>query len=293
MRQKRWYPSVAACVAISMAAYYGVTTLPQGTATPALANPEDGAVAVGNFHSEYFGLTLPLPRGWIAGAAGPPPSQFGDYVLGTLVPEGENVGAIVMTAQDMFFAAAPHADAAAMIEDFRRSAAKVPGMQIDREPSEERIGGRALWRVDFSGVGLYRAMLVTDIRCHLVRFNLTAREPRSLESLLRSIDNLSFDVKSDAGSSDPICIKDYATGETIVKKVQPVPVGPTYAPIPVRIIIGADGEVKSIHVMHATVDQRHSIEGAVRQWKFKPYVMKGRAVDVETGLGFRFTLSRS
>jgi hypothetical protein len=261
-----------------MAAYYGATTLPQGTATPALANPEDGAVAVGKFQSEYFGLTLPLPHGWIAGAAGPPPSQFGDYVLGTLVPGGENVGAIVMTAQDMFFGTAPYADAAAM---------------IDREPSEERIGGRVLWRVDFSGVGLYRAMLVTEIRCHLVRFNLTAREPLSLESLLRSIDNLSFDAKSDAGESNPICIKDYATGETIVKKVQPIPVGPTYAPIPVRIIIGADGEVKSIHVMHATVDQRHSIEGAVRQWKFKPYVMKGRAVDVETGLGFRFTLSRS
>ena len=39
-------------------------------------------------------------RGWIAGPAGPPPSQFGDYVLGTLVPEGENTGTVVITAQD-------------------------------------------------------------------------------------------------------------------------------------------------------------------------------------------------
>ena len=234
MRRRRWYLIVAACVATSMAAHY-VATLPRGAAAPALANPEDGAVADGRFRNEYFGLTLPSPHGWIAGAAGPPPSQFGDYVLGTLAPEGENVGAIVMTAQDVFFATAPYADAAAMIEDFRRSTAEVPGMLIDREPSEEQIGGRVLWRVDFSGVGLYRAMLVTDIRCHLVRFNLTAREPLLLQSLLRSVDNLSFDPKSDGEASNPVCIKDYATEETVLRKVQPVPVGPTYAPIPVRI----------------------------------------------------------
>jgi len=41
-------------------------------------------------------------------------------------------------------------------------------MTIDREPSEMRIVNRDVWRVDFSGVGLYRAMFVTEIRCHLV-----------------------------------------------------------------------------------------------------------------------------
>jgi hypothetical protein len=37
-------------------------------------------------------------------------------------------------------------------------------MTIDREPTEARLGGRLFHRVDFSGVGLYRAMFVTEIR---------------------------------------------------------------------------------------------------------------------------------
>jgi len=288
MRRNRWYFSVAACVAIWLALHYGVVKLSHGVAAFPLTNPEDAAIKDGTFRSEYFGLTFPLPNGWIGGPAGPPPSQFGEYVLGTLVSEGENVGTIVITAQDMFFTAAPYGGAATM-HDFRRSTAKVPGMRIDREPSEERIGGKIMQRVDFSGVGLYRAMLVTEIRCHLVRFNLTAPERTMLESLVRGLDYVSFNVKSGAVSSAPGCMKDYATADTVLRKVEPAPVGPTFTPIPVRINIGADGDVKRIHVIHATVEQRHVIEGAVRQWKFRPYAMNGHAVEVETGLLFRFT----
>jgi hypothetical protein len=49
--------------------------------------------------------------------------------------------------------------------------------------------------------------------------------------------------------------------------------------------------VKHIHVIRATAEQRKSIEDALRQWKFKPYTMNERAVEIETGLVFRFTLA--
>jgi hypothetical protein len=131
-------------------------------------------------------------------------------------------------------------------------------------------------------------MLVTEIRCHLVRFNLTAREPDMLASLVRSLDNLSFATNPDVVSSNPMCMKDYAGAETPLRKVDPLPVGPTFMPVPVRIIIAADGSIKQVHVIRATADQRYSIEDALRQWKFKPFAMNRRAVEVETGLLFRF-----
>jgi hypothetical protein len=177
MRTKRWGLISVVCVAISLAWYYGIATPPHGLATSSMASPEDAAVSGGAFQSEYLGLTFPLPRGWDAGPVGPPPSRFGDYVLATLVPENKSTGTVVITAHDMFFADVPYENAAAMIVQFRKSAADVPGMKIDREPSEVRIGGKVMQRVDFSGVGLHRAMLATEIRCHLVRFNLTATEP--------------------------------------------------------------------------------------------------------------------
>jgi hypothetical protein len=297
MDRKPLYLSAAACVAVGLAWHHGVATQRHhgsaahrhGVATPVLADPEDGAVVEGIYRNQYFGLSFPLPEGWSPGLPGPPPSQTGDYVLGTLVPDGETAGSIVMTAQDLFFAAAPYQDAATMIEDFRRSTAEVPGMHIDREPSQGEIGGKPVHRLDFSGVGLYRATLATDIRCHVVRFNLTAREPETLERLVRSFDDLSFAAKPGAAPADPVCLKDYATAETVLKKVEPVPAGPAFTPLAVRIMIATDGAVKRAHVIRASNEQRRSVEDAVLQWRFKPHLVDGRAVEVETGLLFRFT----
>jgi hypothetical protein len=42
-------------------------------------------------------------------------------------------------------------------------------------------------------------------------------------------------------------------------------------------------------VIHASPGQRQSIEQALHQWKFKPYRSDGRAVEIETGLTFRFS----
>jgi hypothetical protein len=293
MRNKRWWLIPAACVAVSFAWYHGIATQPHGLSTAPAAKPEDTDVADGTFQSEYFGLTLRLPRGWSAGPAGPPPSQFGDYVLGTLVPEDKNAGTVVIAAHDMFFADAPHENAAAMIRGFRTSTAEIPGMTIDREPSELRIGGRVMQRIDFSGVGLYRATLAVEIRCHLVRFTVTASDPPVLAAIMSNLEGLSFDASSDAASSGPVCVKDYATDETVLNKVEPSPTGPTFTPIPIRITIGANGSVKDVHVIRATAEQRQSIENAIRQWRFKPLVRDGRTVDVETGLLIRLAPRQS
>jgi Gram-negative bacterial TonB protein C-terminal len=288
MRNNRWWLIPAACVAISLTWYYGIATPPRGFATSVPAKPDDVEVAGGTFQSRYFGLTFPLPRGWSVGPAGPSPSGLGDYVLATLVPEEKNSGAVVITAHDMFFADPPVEDAVAMIAHFRTAAAEIPGMKIDREPSEVQLRGKVMQRIDFSGVGLRRVMLATEIRCHLVRFNLTAAQPLVLAAVARSLDDLSFDANSEAAASSPVCMKSYATDETVLKKVEPLSIGPTFTPIPVRIIIGTDGAVKAVHVIRATAEQREGIENAMRQWRFKPFELNGRAVEVETGLSFRF-----
>jgi hypothetical protein len=54
-------------------------------------------------------------------------------------------------------------------------------------------------------------------------------------------------------------------------------------------MIGADGAVKHVHVIRATVEQRGSIERALGQWKFRPHEMDGRAAEIETGLLIEFT----
>jgi hypothetical protein len=265
---------------------YGAVTLPFGAVTSQMPNPEDGRVTNGIYTSGYFGLSYPLPQGWTEGLAGPDPSHSGYYVLSTFSPKSELTGKLLIAAQDMFFADKPHGDAVA--NDFRQAISQVEGMTIDREPAEVRIGDRLLQRVDFSGVGLYRAMFVAEIRCHLVSFNLTARDPELLASLALSLNDLSFAGGRDGAASVALCVKNYAVEDNLLSKVEPAIVGPIVTPIPVRIIVGTDGVVKHVHVIRATAEQRKSIETALHLWKFRPYQVEGRAVDVETGLVFQF-----
>ncbi len=270
---------------------YGAVTLPYGTVMSPIPVPEDGKVLGGIYVNDYFDLSYPLPEGWTEGLAGPDPSDAGYYVLSSLVPKSGLNGTIMIAAQDMFFAAKSYDNVAEMVRDFRQAMSEVDGMTIDREPTEVKVADRLLYRVDFSGVGLYRVSFTTEIRCHAVSFNLTSGDPEILADLALSVDKLSSAGKRDAGSPIPYCVENYGVPENMLRRVEPVPVGARFTPIPVRIIVDAEGGVKHIHVIRATAEQRKSIEDALRQWKFKPYRLNGRAVEIETGLVLRFTLA--
>jgi hypothetical protein len=252
-----------------------------------MSNPEDGKVTNAIYANDYFSLSYALPEGWSEGLAGPEPSNFAYYALRTLIPRDELDGTILIAAQDMFFADKPLSNAVEAASDFRRAMSEIEGMTIDREPLQMRIADHAVERVDFSGVGLYRAMFITETRCHLVSFNLTARDPERLSSLALSMNSLSFAGRQGGPSPTPACVKNYAVPENVLRKVEPAIPGPAFTPIPVRIIAGVDGKIKHVHVIRATLDQRTSIKHALAQWQLRPYAPQGRAVEVETGLVFQ------
>jgi hypothetical protein len=276
--RKPGYAVLCLGVLLCLVSYISWQYRPGSSAAP---NPEDGRVVGGIYTSAYFGLSYPLPQGWSEAKAGPAPSWSGYYVLGMLTPSGEQNGSIVIAAQDMFFASEPVGDAATAAERFGRAMSEIDGMTIDHDPSTETIAGHRFGRVDYSGVGLYRAMYATEIRCHVVSFNLTARDPDTLARLAQHLNNLSAAA---GGASVPACLKDYAVTENVLRRVQPAAAGPKLPSVPVRIIIGADGSVKHLHVIRASPEQRRSIEAALLRWQFKPYRVDGRPVELETGL---------
>jgi TonB-like protein len=279
------YLGVAACLAGLGAVRYGAVPSSYDAAAWQSANPEDGKVADGVFVNDYFDLSYRLPEGWTEGLAGPEPTQSGYYVLGTWAPKRDLVGTVLVVAQDMFFAP-DSSEARNVVAEFRQVMSAVDGMTIDSEPAPVSVGGRPGYRIDFSGVGLLRSMIAIEIRCHVLTFNLTSRDPELLASLVRSLDNLASVRKM----SDPIpeCLRDYATSENVVHRVEPDDVGAKAVSIPVRMIVATDGSVKHVHVIRASAVQRRNIEGALRQWKFKSYVRQGRPVEVETGMTFNF-----
>jgi hypothetical protein len=253
-------------------------------------DPEDGMMTPHAYANPYFGLTYPFAAGWRDGTGGPLPSAEGYYVLGAVDSADGISGNLLIAAQDMFFSPQPFSDAMALITATRRTMAALPGMQIDREPMAVSVAGRAFGRLDYSGVGLYRTMLATEIRCHLVSFVATANDPALLEQAALSLARLSPpETSAHVGDTGfPVCIKDYATGENLLRRIEPRAAAPFFTRIAVRIIVGGDGDVQHIHVIKASEEQRKNIAEALVRWRLKPLRVNDQAVAVETGLVFEF-----
>ena len=88
------------------------------------------------------------------------------------------------------------------------------------------------------------------------------------------------------GGDVPVCIKDYANGENVIARADPVFTEHKFNAVPVRIIIDKEGKVKHIHFLSAFPDQAKAITDAFKQWKFKPYLRNRHPVEVETGIMF-------
>jgi hypothetical protein len=275
------YLGIAACLAGMGVVLHGAI-LSSRDAGFAQSNPETISVTDDGFISDYFDLSYRVPDGWADGLPGPPPSQSGYYVLGNWAPKNDFAGTVLVAAQDMFFGPGSSDDMKNMVAQFRQVMSTVDGMTIDREPAQVSIAGRSGYRVDFSGVGLFRSMFAIEIRCHVVMFNLTSRDRELLASMAESLESLG-PVRKQTPNVVPECVKDYAS-ENVVHRVEPQTLDTRSTSIPVRLIVAADGSVKHVHVIRASAAQQRNIEDAVRQWKFKPYVSDGHPVEVETGM---------
>jgi hypothetical protein len=88
------------------------------------------------------------------------------------------------------------------------------------------------------------------------------------------------------GGDAPVCIKDYASPENVLAREEPIFEIARYNPVPVRMIIDRDGRVRHIHCLSAFPEQVKAISDALAHWRFKPHVVHGEPVEVETGIMF-------
>jgi hypothetical protein len=165
--------------------------------------------------------------------------------------------------------------------------------KVEMPPTPTRIADRpftffAYW----SPVAqLHWYVLATEIRCHAVNIVLTSRDTKLLENLTLDLNKMKLPAEASptagmGGGDFPVCVKDYATDENVITRVDPILTGHRFNPVPVRIIIDKAGKVKHIHFLSAFPDQAKAISDALGQWKFKPYLREGQPVEVETGIMF-------
>jgi hypothetical protein len=257
--------------------------------------PEGGSVANSIFSNEYFGMNYGLPSDWIEKYKGPPPSDSGRYVLLQLRPgdtfKGPSRGTVLITAQDMFFTSLPAANSLELI-NYSKDHLQAD-YRVEMPPTQTKIAGRpftffAYWS---PAAELHWYVVATQIRCHAVEIVVTSRDTKLLERLIVDMDNMKLPAEASptagtGGGVFPVCIKDYATEENVLARVDPIFTEHKFNPVPVRIIIDKEGKVKHIHFLSAFPDQARVITDALRQWRFRPYRRDGQPVAVETGLMF-------
>jgi len=257
--------------------------------------PEGGRAANNAYSNPYFGLTYPLSTDWTQQYEGPPPSDSGYYVLAQIrSAQTSNAmipATILITAQDMFFTPTPAGSALELI-NYTRDNLRAD-YKVERPPAQVQIARHSFVRLGYVSpvAGLHWYVMATQIRCHMVQFIFTSRDTRLIDSLAQDMNNLKLAAQSDlaagTGRDDvPLCIKDYASGENIIERVDPVLTERRFNAIPVRVIIDVNGKVKHIHFISAFPEQAKGITDSLLQWRFKPYLRDGQPVEVETGIMF-------
>lgn len=261
------------------------------SATPV---PEDGKIADNTYRNAYFGINWVLPRNWTEKYKGPPPSDQGRYVLADVVPNdtltGQSGGSVLITADDLFFAPFPVTRGTELV-DFTKEHLQ-QDYKVERPPTEITIGKQpfrffAYWS---PAAELHWYVFATQVRCHAVQIVLSSSDSKVIERLTRDLNAMTIapeGVLAD-GSAAPICVKGYAEGDKVVSRVAPIFAERRFNTIPVRVVIGKDGKIKHIHFLSAFPDQAKAITDALGQWKFKPYLRNGQAVEVETGIVFGY-----
>jgi bla regulator protein blaR1 len=104
-------------------------------------------------------------------------------------------------------------------------------------------------------------------------------------------------VAQDSGDAARAHASRHEMSALIVKKVQPVyPEAAKKAHIQgevvLRAIIGKEGDVENLQVVSGPAELAPAAIDAVKQWKYRPYMKDGQAVEVETEISVNFTLMK-
>src|SRR6266852_7276663 len=193
--------------------------------------PEGGRVANNVYGNKYFGLTYPLSPDWIEKYSGPPPSDSGYYVLAQIRPadtlKGTSRGSILVAAQDLFFTLTPARNALELINYNKDSLSA--DYKVEQPPTPVTIANHSFVRFDYGSpvAELHWHVLATEIRCHMVQFIFTSRDTKLLARLIQDTGEMKLPgeaglTQGTGGGDVPVCIRNYASDEHIVEKVDPI-----------------------------------------------------------------------
>jgi TonB family protein len=292
---------------------------PSQTSPPPLGTFKDEA-----YSNAFLGILYPLSRDWVreteimrkkAAADTQPPAT---YVLLAAVHVPQHTAPLEADSSFVLSAVSGGPGSRESCDKYIQAlGAEIHSSKQGKQNgdvSKSTITGRDFYRADFefNSQPRHRAFICSQSSGYLLQWNIAGLSKNAIDAAASTLNLIqSPPPPSATPSASDAALKPVLTNATlpsrvrvsqgvtagmVVKKVQPIyPEQARQARIQgtVRMsaIISKTGDVVDIEVTEGPIELVVSAVNAVRQWKYRPYLVKGEPVEVDTQLTVNYTLS--
>lgn len=292
----------------------------QASNSPEVLELANGVIANGVYSNECLGFSLPIPAGWevdtkAVGAGGRAKRlPGGALTLLFLRPQGKPSDVSLIHLQT--FDPTAQTDSvqdyvSRLVHQQARTVRMEDGTLIEKElvrdASPVDYGGRHFFRAEFKqsfrGDTFYVGYVYTKFRGYFIGEELVARSP---EELNRAADFL-LPISFREDERDPRCLQGppsvgrIRVSEGVAERLLITKVEPRYpddarhahveGSVVLKALIGATGDVEELSLVSGDPLLVPAAMEAVKQWKYKPYLLNGEPLKVETQISVSFELT--
>jgi TonB family protein len=302
-----------ACLLISVAAWAHSQTVPK---------PDNAAQSHPSIAD--FGLIYPLSNDWVRATEllrrrveSSNSANFDILLAGVFVPKSN------LSATSPFFSLRAYRQPAT---DCKKNLEAMIAHSQDKKDQPEggveefSTAGRDYFRVNLArGVGgRHQCVICTTANGHLLVWNAGAPNEKGLDAIVATLDSITvLPQRSAAGSAqsagqknvevegvpseplvarpDRVKVSSGVTTGLLIKKVNPsYPQDARAAYIQGTVVLRAEiskaGDITDLELVDGPIELAGSAVAAVRQWKYKPYLLMGQPVTVDTQIQVNYQL---
>jgi len=272
------------------------------------------------YSNECLGFSLPIPAGWemdtkvVGTDAKAKHIAGGGLTLLYLRPQGKPSGVeiIHLIALDATGQASSVQDYVSRLvhekaHSLRLEDGTLVQKELIRDASPVDYGGKRFFRAEFKqsvrGDTFYVGFVYTKFRGYFLGEDFVARSPEELDKTADSLLGISFreDERNSRCVEDPthpgtIRLSEGASQRLLFTKIEPhypEDAGQAHVegPVVLKALIGTTGDVEDLTLVSGPELLVPAAMEAVRQWKYKPFLMGSEPVKMETQITVSFQLS--
>jgi TonB family protein len=291
--------------------------------TPGHTAPPLGTFRNGVYSNEFFDFDYPLSRDWVReteamrrrlGSGGQP---SGMYVLVAALHIPQQTASL--EADSSFVLSAISSDGRSCEQYLKGLADSLGSQKVAKDHAtivQLSIEGRDFYRADFDfhESPSHRAFLCNQSKDYLLQWNIAGRSKEAVEGVVSTLHSIgtpqtsALAATSSQGSSDsapgtqntPQVVR-VKVSQGVNQKMRIKDVAPVYPPdakyahiqgtVVMSVVISKNGDIIDVEVLTGPIELVVSAVNAVRQWKYRPYMLKGEPVEVQTQITVNYVLS--